>query len=379
MKRFFVNSFIYTLSCSLLLLLNTTAASAASLYFEPNTAVWSVGSNQMINLHISSDGEVVNLVQATIQYPPDVVEVIAVYHGGSSLTLWPEEPSINAAAGSITFAAGIPNGSLIDTGQVLTLEVRPKQAGTVQFSFNPNQTAVYLNDGLATQTTVSFKEPVYDIISAAPVSLIVTSATHPDENKWYQLNEFSAQWEKKPDALYSFHVTSDLEQLPDDIADDTPQVVTGEYTISNLSDGVHYFMIKEWLSNEAGWAEPVIRKIMVDSTPPTSFIPLVSQTEHEFNGQPFLVFDTSDSVSGIDHYEIVKGGTTTIITKGPYQLEQKDITQPILIRAVDAANNSTTVYTGENATNIRRNYFWPITALVAFLALLLVYLKTRLS
>lgn len=51
----------------------------------------------------------INVVDAVLQYPPEV-EVVDISTGSSILRLWPEAPTVNAEAGTISFAGGIPNG-----------------------------------------------------------------------------------------------------------------------------------------------------------------------------------------------------------------------------------------------------------------------------
>ena len=78
---------------------------------------------------------------------------------------------------------------------------------------------------------------------------------------------------------------------------------------------------------------------------PESFTPLMGSNPDIFNGKYFLVFNTVDKQSGIDHYEIQeslrKGGDESkwIRAESPHQLSDQTLRSFIIVKAVDKAGN----------------------------------------
>lgn len=351
------------------LFIQTAPASAASLSFQSANTDWPTQGTQVVEVAISSTGEVVNAIQGTISYPSDLVDILAISHGGSTFTLWPDEPKFDPEAGLITFSAGLPNGSYVDAGEVFTLLVQAKQQGSVQFTFIPNQTAVYLNDGFATPAVLTFEEPIYQVVTALHDGLIVTSTSHPEEHRWYPATTFMAQWPKKAGASYSFQMVQQPNQAVDDLPDETIELdAYGQYSIKDLSDGVHYFMVKEKVSEEAGWSEPVVRTVMVDSTPPLQFSTIRQQTAEEFDGSPFLVFSTTDNTSGVDHYVVTESGSSTTVVNGPFKLIHPTVAGIITIQAVDKAGNSAVSTIENTTTEVVSSRPWLFITIVAIFA-----------
>ncbi len=354
-------------------------AQAAALSFEPTNQEWSVGSTIVIHVHLDSAGEVINAIEGTITYSAERMQIVSVSHGGSSFTIWPEEPTVDSTRGLISFSAGIPNGSFIDTGEVLSIEVIPLDAGSASLTFAQNDTAVYLNDGFATKATLLLPTATYAFYDADPATLSITSPTHPDEQAWYQATTFIAHWRKQPGALYSVQVTANSAQALDDIPDDTKGTDIGEYVADNLADGVYYFMLKQKLSGETEWSQPIIHKLMIDATAPVAFAAVLQQTATEYDGQPFLVFNTSDATSGVDYYEVTEGDRVQQLTQGPYQLVYGG-TVASQVKAVDRAGNSTSANAGplEAAAITNRSSDWLMIAVVSSIGACLIGLMVIL-
>lgn len=84
-----------------------------------------------------------------------------------------------------------------------------------------------------------------------------------------------------------------------------------------------------------------------DLNPPESFSPEISRNELMFDNQYFVVFQTTDKQSGIDHYEIsevttgkkFKTGGTWQRATSPYLLKDQTLESDVYIRAVDRVGN----------------------------------------
>jgi hypothetical protein len=87
-----------------------TAAEAALLYFDPSEASVYRGDTITLALRLDTDeGECVNTVDAVITYG-EGMRAVDVSRGDSILNLWVEDPKINEAERTITFAGGLTGG-----------------------------------------------------------------------------------------------------------------------------------------------------------------------------------------------------------------------------------------------------------------------------
>ena len=80
---------------------------------------------------------------------------------------------------------------------------------------------------------------------------------------------------------------------------------------------------------------------IIDTDPPEPFEPIIAQDSSIFGGKYFLVFATQDKGSGISHYEIREGKRNFVIAESPYLLQNQDLDQEIIVKAIDKNNNET--------------------------------------
>ncbi len=142
-------------------------ASAATLYMDPNQAEIMRGDSVLISLHLDTDEEeCVNAIDAIVKYSENI-EPIDVSRGSSILSVWIEDPKIDKANRTITFAGGIPNGycgripgdprvtnNLVDISFMSPgLQIGTTESGNVaKIEFAP-ETRVLLNDGYGTEAS----------------------------------------------------------------------------------------------------------------------------------------------------------------------------------------------------------------------------------
>ncbi|MDO8559846.1 MAG: hypothetical protein Q7S23_02290, partial [bacterium] len=129
--------------------------------------------------------------------------------------------------------------------------------------------------------------------------------------------------------------------------DDIPEGRATSVTYSDLSDGVYYFHIKA-LRNGA-WGGVTHLSVGVDVTPPAAFLVEIVPRARTTRRQPVIQFVTSDSVSGLSHYEIkmvplrpgVKNDQQFFIeVQSPYiPLELEMGSYDVIVRAYDQAKN----------------------------------------
>ena len=185
-------------------------AQAAILYFFPHEQTVSQSEHFLVEIRLDSENEFINAVEAEINYPTDLLEVVDLSQGGSFLELWVTEPTIDQQKGTISLVGGIPQGSLVVDGRVMAITFRAKpKTGIVEMRINQEKSGVYLNDGLGTKASLSTLTGTYHIDYPSPFALTIKSSTHPQEDKWYQDSNATISWETKSGALYSYQLSQD--------------------------------------------------------------------------------------------------------------------------------------------------------------------------
>lgn len=143
---------------------------------------------------------------------------------------------------------------------------------------------------------------------------------------------------------FSYGIDLDSQGVPDNISEGGNTSIS----YSNLEDGTWYFHVKAEKENVWGGASHYVA--LIDSTPPASFSIKVDPSEKTSTAQPIISFLTTDSLSGIDHYEIKtvditagrenKNDSFFVETSSPYQLPRLEIGKYMVVaRAYDKAGN----------------------------------------
>ena len=159
---FFIFSFLFFNYCE-----------AAILYFDPSQASFWQGETFFVDVRIDTQGECFNAVEASINYPPNLLEAIDFNQGNSILSLWVNPPSIDRTTGIVSFAGGVPGGYC---GEIPGIAGKTNLLGKIAFktssqttkketakaSFGASQ--VLLNDGLGTAAKLSTEPAVFTIL-----------------------------------------------------------------------------------------------------------------------------------------------------------------------------------------------------------------------
>jgi len=347
---------------------------AAVLTVMPNYDDINYGETFVVELRINSEKQVINAVKAVLTYSPSMLDVIDVSRGGSFLTLWPEEPTVDSTEGTISLTGGIPHGSYVVDGKIMSVTFRAISSGSVEIGIDQASTSVHLNDGQGTKTKLDYMTGIYQINPAILINII--SPTHPNENEWYSNNFPIFQWELKKGATYSYTLSSD----PDEIADNRAESTEGEVSYINLADGVYYFILNEKLSEEK-WAIAGKRRVMIDTEAPVDFKLQIGQDIAVYNNQNFLVFLTLDVMSGIDHYDVTEGGKIYKNEKSPYLIKDQLLEKYITVVAYDKAGNKTESSIGNAPKFFKKlNYlqlFIVILAIVLLVIILFIVLRKK--
>lgn len=108
------------------------------------------GTNFTVDLKVSASGTSVNVVDGTVIFDTNKLEIKNVNTGGSILSVWPKQPIFDNSKGEISFIGGVTNGFIGQNGQVLRITFLAKKSGQTKIDFR-DSFAVYQNDGKGTK------------------------------------------------------------------------------------------------------------------------------------------------------------------------------------------------------------------------------------
>lgn len=126
-------------------------------------------------------------------------------------------------------------------------------------------------------------------------------------------------------------------------------------------------------------------EVQADKVPPADFSIELAEDEVAFNGKYFIVFNTQDKQSGIDHYEVMEEplsefGTFTwggadapwVEASSPYVLTDQTLNSTIRVKAIDKAGNVriATLVPDEAMRSISRDRLLTILVVGSFVLLL---------
>jgi len=343
-------------------------AASASLYLSPSTGSFEVGSNFSVSVKVNSGGVAINAAEGEINFSPNYLQVLSISKTGTIFSLWTTEPTFSNSTGKISFGGGTPSNYSGSAGNIITVNFNVKSSATAQLSFSSG--SVLAADGKGTNVLGSMSGATFTLKpktvippsdevppesefippgteGGVPVGPIVSSVTHPDPNKWYSNNIPEFSWNLPSD------ITA-IKLLFDKVPTSLPTVlytpVISEKKLEEKTDGAWYFHIR--FKNDYGWGSITHRKVLIDTAPPEPFQVRVDNSEDPTNPCPVLHFGTTDSLSGIENYEIIvfkeESIPTTNITEDakPYRLKPKPPGEYMaIVKAVDFAGNSTIAIT----------------------------------
>ncbi len=115
----------------------------------------------------------------------------------------------------------------------------------------------------------------------------------------------------------------------------------------------------------------------VDTTPPDTFTITLGSDPSVFDGKKFITYQTTDSQSGIDHYDVTEGNRGAVTTNAPYVLIEQSSPVTITVTAYDKAGNAQTA-TLTTGTSLPPYLPWVVAlAVLVFIALSVILIATR--
>jgi hypothetical protein len=352
----------------------------AEINITPRSGTFQEGSTFEVPIFINTKTNNINAVELNIKFDPSRLSVIHPSGGKSIIGLWVEPPSYNNTKGTARIVGAIPGGIVTNSGLIVTITFQAKVTGQAIVEIM-NNSSVLLNDGMGSPVAYEANRGVYTIVAKPPQGVIVYSDTHPFQDHWYNNRNPVLAWNKDPGVNgFSFLLDDKPNTVPENIVSGSSTVMAYE----NAKDGLSYFHIKA-LKNKA-WGASTDYLVRIDTTPPAEFKPTVDYLSASTINRFLVSFFTTDSLSGIDHYEVgvidkakpVTESPVFVQTDSPYQIPFEAISNArVVVRAFDKAGNvrdgsiDVTVpflpwkYVVDHATNILLG----ILALILFLIL----------
>jgi hypothetical protein len=323
-------------------------AEAAALIFSPTSGSFTVGSTFDVQILLDTDDKSVNALDVELRFPPDKLQLVSPHTNVSVISLWTSQPQFNNEIGRVRLQGGIPRGINVNNALVGTLTFRVKSVGTAILTF-ADPSKVLLNDGLGTNDLSRKEGAVYALILPPPAGPIVVSETHPNQTEWYANPNVLLKWALS-EVVQNYSYIFDEE--PVSLPDDSPEGNRSSIVYKNTPDGKHYFHIKAL--REGAWGGVTHFGVKTDTEPPADFSIEIIPGRHTNVHNPVIKFNTSDTLSGLDRYELKtvslqpqdpsiddSGNKTLFIeAESPYVLSTLDVgSYDIFVRAYDKSGN----------------------------------------
>ena len=353
-RRIATNTFLFLFVVISFLFVGIRGVQAATLNFSPPSGSYNIGSTFSVNVNVESADQAMNAASGVVSFPWDKLEVVSISKQGSIFSLWPAEPSFSNSPGTVSFEGIVLNpGYTGVSGKIITITFRARSTGVANVSFSSG--SVLANDGTGTNILNGMRVSVFTLASAGekPITpqaevptatgntFSITSATHPDQTKWYADNTPEFSWELP---LGTLGVRTLIGKSPTSNPSVSYIPPITKKKIDELPDGIYYFALQ--VRTAAGWS-PVSRyRVNIDTTPPKPFSVTFPHGNTGWEPQPVVFFNTTDNESGISHYDIKVGSeakpikTAPVAESNPYVLPpQVPGTYTLLVTAVDNAGN----------------------------------------
>lgn len=296
-----------------------------------------------MSIAVNTGGKSINAVRADIKFPANKLQVVNPSAGTSFISIWVNQPAFSNTAGTISFQGGLPNpGIKTDSGIVSTITFRATAPGVAKLTFQDGS-QVLANDGQGTDLLTSRGDANFTLALAAPEGPIVSSASHPDQNAWYQNRSANFEWDEIVGAVgYSYVFDQNPRTTPPERDDATS---TRTSAVVADKDGRWYFHVRAKVTS---WGGTSHYSVLLDSTPPAGFTPSIDPPNPEPGKRPELKFLTTDAMSGLEHYEMQLIALDDPNQATPFFVEQ---TSPVRLPELQAGRYQVIVRAHDQAGN----------------------------
>ncbi len=335
-------------------------ARAATLSLSSASQLYSAGQTFSVNVYVSTPSQAMNAASGTVSFSSSTLQVVSISKVGSVFSLWVQEPSFSNTSGTVSFEGIVLNPGFIGSqGKIMTITFRARGAGQSNLTFSSG--SVLANDGSGSNIltnshgisfTVGAKPAVTplpeeevekeEIVSSGEEAPVITSSTHPDQAKWYSNKTPEFSWNLPSGAL---EVRTLIGTSPSSIPTIRYSPPIGNKKTNPLEDGTYYFHLQ--IRTDRGWGEVAHYRVNIDTTAPEPFSITFPNGVSGLNPEPTILFNTTDILSLVSHYDIKIGGdvyepANSIAASAPYILpSQYPGTYTLVVTAVDGAGNRT--------------------------------------
>jgi hypothetical protein len=344
-------------------------AAGASIYLSPSSGTQILNSKFTVAIKISTGGQSINAGQGSLTYDKSLIKILSIAKG-SVFSLWTEEPTFSASKGTIDFGGGVPRpGYTGNGGTICVVTFQAIKLGTAAINFTSGD--VLANDGMGTNILSSMGSASFNITpkveapaqpaapakpsapaappapAPAPVETTaynrptITSATHPDQTKWYKAKTVDFAW-KLPDGAAGVSIVFD--QVSNTEPSNLPDGLFNSKQYTADRDGSWYVHVKV-KDAKSRWGTTGHFRANIDSAPPKDFT--LSVKQDDLNDWPTLSFTTTDELSGLDKYEILVDSlsaepVTLAADKNSYKLVDLAVgSHTAAVKAIDLTGNVT--------------------------------------
>lgn len=167
MLRFRILCFI-VICCSFLLFSLPVVIQAADFQLTITQSSVETGQSFIVSFLLDSENDSVNVLEASLSYNSNQLQVQELRSGDSIISLWLKRPEVTSA-GTIKLSGAIPGGYNGSTGLIVSIVFKSLKVG--QATIEINQASALLNDGKGTAAEVNL----------IPLTLSITVASTPSE------------------------------------------------------------------------------------------------------------------------------------------------------------------------------------------------------
>lgn len=157
-----------------------TALAVTTVYFDLEKPIIYENDTFLVNLKISSPDKSINVIDGTLIYDSNKLEIKEISVGGSLFTLWPKPSVFSNEKGSLSFIGGVSGGFEGENGEVLKIVFLAKSEGEAKIDFLDGF-LVFLNDGQGTSISPWLK--------SLSLNISKRQAGLPVKDEWQDLIE----------------------------------------------------------------------------------------------------------------------------------------------------------------------------------------------
>lgn len=297
-SKIHITKYVWFLTVLLITLSISTHARAAELLVGPTTGTFTVGSTFDVSLLLDTQGTNINAIELIAQFPSDKLQLVSPSTGNSIIGIWTSQPKFDNQTGTIYIQGVVPNGINVESGLITKLTFRVRSTGPAVIKIL-NTSKILAHNGTGEDVLEQTHAGVYTLVLPPPEGPLVVSETHPKQSTWYSQESAVVRWASITGVTgYSYMLSDNPVDVPDNISEGLETQVA----YKNLPNKKHYFHLKALRSGVWGGTTHFV--LNIDTKPPAHFSTEILPSSRTTQRQPIVEFFTTDTLSGVDYYEL---------------------------------------------------------------------------